>query len=134
MSEKLADIDVVSKYYSLFHSAKGREITFDLTFKTLKRLLSQKKCFYTGRKFTDSGKFQRTIDRVDASKGYIEGNVVACCQDMNNKKKDLTIEEINLLYRKINRKLKRKHEKPKTHHRIFKTIRLESSLLSEGLD
>lgn len=108
MREKITDIDVVNKYHSLFYSANSRGIKFDLTFRTLKRLLSQEKCFYTGRKFTDSGKFQRTIDRVDASKGYIEGNVVACCQDMNNKKKDLTIAEINLLYRKIKRKLKRK--------------------------
>lgn len=33
------------------------------------------------------------VDRVDSTKGYIEGNVVPCCQQCNNGKLDYTKEE-----------------------------------------
>lgn len=103
----MKDIIVVDKFRSIYSSAKDRGIEFDLSFRTVKRLLTQPNCFYTGKPFKPSGKDGRTFDRIDASKGYVEGNVVACCQDINHKKKDLTIAEIELLYHKIKRKLKR---------------------------
>lgn len=43
------------------------------------------------------------IDRIDSSKGYIEGNVVACCKTCNEIKSDKTHEEfltaISAIYR-----------------------------------
>ena len=88
------DLKVCSKMISLNHSAKSRGIEFDLSFKTVKKLLSQKTCFYTKERFSTDVLKRRTIDRIDASKGYIEGNVVACTHDMNQKKANLTVAEI----------------------------------------
>jgi hypothetical protein len=41
---------------------------------------------------------------MDSSKGYIEGNVVACTVDINQKKDNLSLEEIACLYFKLSKK------------------------------
>ena len=102
---KVSDITVAKKLISLMHSAQSREIEFNLSYRRVKALLRQEKCFYTGEIMTAEGPTQRTIDRVDASLGYIDSNVVACTQDINLKKTNLSVKEINLIYSKIkNRK------------------------------
>lgn len=73
-------------------NAKKRGIEFTLTFQSMKNLMSAKRCFYTGIMLTKSdGKSDlrlsdATIDRIDGSKGYIAGNVVACCNAANQMK------------------------------------------------
>lgn len=67
--------------------------------------MSYKTCFYTGKPFGEEGTlFARSFDRVDSSKGYVEGNVVACTVDINQKKSNLSIEEITCLYNKLVKK------------------------------
>jgi hypothetical protein len=74
-------------------NAKKRGIEFNLTVASMKNLLSAKRCFYTGIGLTKStGKEDElklsdfTIDRIDGSKGYVKGNVVACCHAANQMK------------------------------------------------
>ena len=43
----------------------------------------------------------RSFDRIDSAKGYVEGNVVACTVDINGKKSNLSLEEIECLYVKL---------------------------------
>lgn len=95
------DIVIARKLLNLAQSAKERELEFNLSFRTVKRLLNQKNCYYTGVPFETEGSKVRTIDRVDAAKGYIEGNVVACTQEINFKKSNLSIQEIDMLFLKI---------------------------------
>ena len=97
----MTDQQVALKYVAKINSSRARGINFSLTFAQYKRLISTKKCFYTGKLLTKSGDTQFTIDRIDASKGYESGNCVVCCRDINNKKKDLTISEIELIYKKV---------------------------------
>ena len=97
----ITDIEVAKKMINLQQSAVSRNIEFDLSFETVKSLLLRTHCYYTGTKFEDDGKFSFSVDRVDSKKGYIEGNVVACTIDINSKKSNLTIEEINLIHQKI---------------------------------
>jgi hypothetical protein len=102
---------------NLQQSATSRNIEFDLSFETVKSLLLRTNCYYTGLKFEDEGKFSFSVDRVDSKKGYIEGNVVACTIDINSKKSNLTMEEINQLYIKIQKfivPIKTKKSKPIT--------------------
>jgi hypothetical protein len=61
-------------------------------------MMEQKKCFYTGRQFEAKGDFSLSIDRIDNKLGYIEGNVVACTVEINRKKTDITLEEIEMIY------------------------------------
>lgn len=97
----LSDYQVAKKLIQLKQSADSRSLDFDLKFTTVKRLLSAKKCYYTGTRFTPEGPFSRSIDRVDSSLGYIDDNVVACTVDINGKKNNLTIEDISIMYKKI---------------------------------
>lgn len=74
-------------------NAKKRGIEFSLTHTGMKNLLGAKRCYYTGIPLTKStGKEAElqlsdfTIDRIDGSKGYVKGNVVACCHAANQMK------------------------------------------------
>ena len=104
-NEKLSDYKICKKLVQLKQSAVSRNLEFDLSFRTVKRLLIQKKCFYTKKNFTSVGSTARTIDRVDSTKGYIEGNVVACTYDINLKKSNLTVEEIFMIHNGIKKKI-----------------------------
>jgi hypothetical protein len=53
------------------------------------------KCYYTGMDLTLEAHKLNTIslDRVDSSKDYIEGNVVFCCSMVNKMKNNLSVEQ-----------------------------------------
>jgi hypothetical protein len=103
---KLTDLDVARKMLNLKQSADSRSIKFDLSFNTLKKMMEQKKCFYTGRQFDSKGDFSLSIDRIDNKLGYVEGNVVACTVEINRKKTDITLEEIEMIYHAIKKSKK----------------------------
>lgn len=86
------DLYVMEKMQSKMHNARQRGVQFDLTFQAMKNLCRAKKCYYTGIPLTKPKSGQPaqasdfTIDRIDASKGYVAGNVVACCHAANQLK------------------------------------------------
>jgi hypothetical protein len=82
--KKILDIEIAKKMINLQQSATSRNIEFDLSFNTVKFLMEQTHCYYTGIKFEPDGKFAFSVDRVDPKLGYIEGNVVACTIDINS--------------------------------------------------
>lgn len=93
---------VIAKYNQLKQSAKSRNIKFSLTFEDVEKLLSVKRCYYTGIRFKPSGSLKaRTIDRIDNKKGYEKGNVVACCRQINMLKSDLIEAENSFTYKQI---------------------------------
>jgi hypothetical protein len=75
--------------------SKGWEFNLNLT--SIRNLYRAKKCYFTGTLLTSKN---RTIDRIDNTKGYIKGNVVACDKKFNMKKGSLTLKEIIILYRR----------------------------------
>ena len=79
------DLIVAEKYRALFNSAMKREKDFDLSFVDVRNLMQRKTCFYTGVKLsTERGQpYSRTVDRIDNTKGYVKGNVVACSHTAN---------------------------------------------------
>lgn len=99
--KQLPDIEVAKKMINLQQSASSRNLEFDLSFETVKYLMTRTHCYYTGIKFEEEGKLAFSVDRVDSKKGYIEGNVVACTVDINSKKSNLSIDEIKSLSLKI---------------------------------
>jgi len=99
--DDIKDLEVAKKMLKINQSASDRGLAYDLSFKTVKRLMSYKRCYYTNKEFKEDGPFARSFDRVDSSKGYIEGNVVACTIDINGKKSNLSNEEIIILYEKL---------------------------------
>ena len=106
---EVTDLEVARKMIKIHQSAQDRKLEFDLSFESVKKLLMYQTCYYTGKKFEDEGLMARSFDRIDSTKGYVEGNVVACTVDINGKKSNLSLEEIECLYVKlINRSNTRK--------------------------
>lgn len=97
----VTDLEVAKKMLKIYQSAQDRKMEFDLSFESVKKLLAYQSCYYTGNKFEAEGLLARSFDRIDSAKGYIEGNVVACTVDINGKKSNLTLDEIECLYNKI---------------------------------
>lgn len=101
------DIDIAKKFVNKAQSSASRNIPFVLSFTDYKRLIHTRNCFYTGVELTfDENKDNSfTLDRIDASKGYVPGNVVACSNKFNQKKKDLTMDDMRQLFKKIKKRL-----------------------------
>ena len=85
-------LDAIKRKFDFKKSrSKRRKIDFALTFEQFTSLVKTEICAYTGIKMTRptdhypiSTDF--TLDRIDSSKGYIPGNVVACSWIANNRK------------------------------------------------
>lgn len=73
--DKPFDLVVGQKWVQLRTSALRRGKDFNLTFGDVKKLMSRKTCYYTGKPFTDQKMYTRTIDRLDPNQGYVKGNV-----------------------------------------------------------
>jgi len=100
------DLKLAKKYLRTYQSAQDRGLTFTLSFMTYKNVMSRKCCPYSGVVMNeDEGSpRQRTLDRIDASMGYIAPNVIACSSEMNSKKTNLTAKEIEVLYKVIRKR------------------------------
>jgi hypothetical protein len=77
----MEEIKIVNAYQSKYNRCKDESIAFTLTFAQFKKLRTAKKCFYTKLPLTDK---TFSLDRIDSSKGYIPGNVVACSTAFNS--------------------------------------------------
>ena len=75
---------VYSKYKK---GAKNRNKAFEITYLYFMSFW-QKPCYYCGTEIKTIG-----LDRVDNNKGYVIGNIVACCTNCNLAKSTLTKEE-----------------------------------------
>ncbi len=82
-----------SIYYRYKKAAKNRGLMFNLTIEQAAELFSCNECTYCGKPSTtkkvESAYTEYTymgIDRVDTSKGYINGNCVPCCTKCNTAK------------------------------------------------
>lgn len=93
------DCRAVSKWQNMRSRNGKAEREFSLTISEIKQLFRRKTCTYTGVTFVDEENhpLQRTFDRVDSSKGYVTGNVVACTQRINSLKGNATLEEVEQL-------------------------------------
>lgn len=103
--EKTVENFLLKKSWNRFRDT-SRILEYDLTEDYIKELLEKQeyKDFYTGIKPEDYHDY--SIDRIDSSKGYVQGNVVITTNTINIMKGDLTIEEfkhqIELLHNNIN--------------------------------
>lgn len=97
-TETLSDLEVAKKMLKIYQSAVDRKLEFHLSFETVKNLLLEPNCYYTGKEFEETGNFARSFDRINSDLGYTENNVVACTVDINSKKSNLSFEEIEILY------------------------------------
>lgn len=100
------DLHVAKKFVQIQQSAESRGLDFAMTLTEVKKLLKQKKCFFTEVTLTSklNDPYMRTFDRIDNTIGYVDGNVVACTKEFNEIKGNLTIDQIRLLVRGLKKK------------------------------
>lgn len=103
---KVTDLEVAKRLIQTEASATDRGFKFNLSLRTVRRLMNTEKCFFTGNVMNDipNDPCQRTFDRINNRQGYVEGNMVACCREINGKKGNLTVQEIKLLYLGLKKK------------------------------
>lgn len=81
----ISDYEIACKYKNKHQNALKAGIEFNLSLMTVYNLCRSKRCHFTGVKLTAEN---FTFDRVDNQKGYVPGNVVACCHNFNQLKSD----------------------------------------------
>ena len=93
------EVRAVSKWQNMRTKCHDKPYEFELTVSQLKQLYRRKTCAYTGVKFVDEEghPLHRSFDRVDSSKGYTHGNVVACTTRINSLKGNCTLAEVEQL-------------------------------------
>jgi hypothetical protein len=104
MADSKADIKIAGKFMQLKDSAVSRGIEFDLTLNRVRQLMAQKLCYYTRIRFNkddSNSPHYPTVDRIDASKGYTNDNVVMCVKYINNAKTNLTIKDMSKIFKKL---------------------------------
>lgn len=82
-------------------NARKRNREFSINKQLILNLLDKQnnKCYYSGDEMTlERGLYNTvSVDRVDSNKGYIESNIVLCCQKINVVKNNLNdVDFINL--------------------------------------
>lgn len=98
ISDKPSLESVLSKRLHILKSANSRGLDFNLTDANIRKLLNTKVCYYTGVPFNENNDPLniRTFERVDDTKGYVQGNVVVVTLRAN-RIKNLLVEQDNEL-------------------------------------
>lgn len=105
MSAIITDLDVVTKWQQLRQSAASRNISFDLSLKKVRQILSTNKCYYTGVVFDQNSPSKvKTVDRLHNDQGYTDSNVVACTQYINARKGSMSPDDVQAIYKALKRK------------------------------
>jgi len=110
VEKEITDFDVAKKYLSLQESARRRVKEFNLSLNDVRVLLKKKTCHYTGMRFNDTENLKRTVDRIDNTKGYVKGNVVACTH-IANQLKEMLVENKDSPFKDNTKALKKFIEK-----------------------
>lgn len=91
-------VALTKAYRAYVDGARKRGLLFDLTRERFEQI-SDLPCYYCGMERSkvvvvrDSVYWHNGIDRLDNSKGYIEGNMVPCCKVCNHAKHTMSEEE-----------------------------------------
>ena len=89
---------IEGKYNKLKLSAKRRQLKCEISKEHYEEYFYQQPCFYCGT-------VSNGIDRVDSSKGYVDGNCLPCCKTCNLMKRTDSfndfIEHIGRMYRHL---------------------------------
>lgn len=111
------DIAVMKVMHNKINSCRTRKIEWKLTFTSVKNLMKARYCYYTGIEMTIPSKegailpTDFSIDRVDSSKPYEKGNVVAACHAANQLKSVIESPTNEILTMKMAEKVFRKTNK-----------------------
>ena len=92
------------RFSHIKRTAKIRKMPFNMSFKQFYMLILPNVCYYCKGKLTGTG---GGLDRLDSYKGYVKGNVVACCLECNVVKSNLLTDKEMLEVTKLLKKLRK---------------------------
>jgi hypothetical protein len=101
-------------YSTYVRSAKNRNLSFELS-KDMFREIISKNCYYCNKppEYREYSNYNKNggiicngIDRVDNNQGYVENNVVSCCEQCNRTKLNYTLDEFFTKIKNIYENLK----------------------------
>lgn len=92
------ELDIANGYIRKKQSADSRKIEFNMSLIAWIQIQGAKTCFLSGLPLTNT---TRTIDRIDSSKGYVNGNVRAVHTFINNVKSAIENDNNNIDYRHV---------------------------------
>jgi len=91
------DNPIQYRFVSAKNRAKYKGLEFNITLEEIEKMWDAQdgKCFYTGEPMSTCGESSTTLslDRVDSTLGYIEGNVVLCQWRVNKMKQNMSYKE-----------------------------------------
>ena len=110
---EITDLVLCQKMLDLKKNAEKRNIPFNMSFPHLKRIWSLKKCQITGVTFEFikdklDNPLWKTIDRWDNEQGYTDNNTVVCTKRINSAKGDLSLKELDQLFKFHKKRQKKK--------------------------
>ena len=117
LGESMNEVHIANAYTGKANNAKQSGHEFTLSFAQFKRLYLRKTCYYSGELLSKRGKEftgawnYPTYERIDASKGYIAGNVVVICHCLNSLKGTIESKESALTFDMVHKML---HKLPKS--------------------
>lgn len=88
---------VDSKRSSTKKSALSRGLEFNLSTAYVANLMSQSRCAYSGNAFIAGSRMHRSFERIDNSKGYVMGNVIAVTECYNKARSDFELSDLIVL-------------------------------------
>lgn len=103
--DKMAHI--LQCYVNRTMSAPTRGLEFNMSVNAFIRIKQQTHCAYSGIEFTEVSKnggyqpYAQTLERIDNTKGYVDGNVIPVCYLYNNVRKTYTSETIDKGIRQV---------------------------------
>lgn len=101
----MSNINILTCYLSKSENARKRKIKFDMSLITFANLKQQKFCQYSGIAFDQNTEHSFSFERIDNNVGYIDGNVIAVSNAINNERGSFTegelIERLNTINEKI---------------------------------
>lgn len=84
--------NTITKLHHLSKSAPRRQKEFSLGLLYTHNIMQQTHCAYSGREFTKDDPL--SFERINNSRGYIEGNVIAVCTSLNSLRGSKTIDDL----------------------------------------
>lgn len=124
----ISPIKIAECYVNKAKNAKLRSIKFDMSLLTFSNIKNQSVCAYSGLPFDDTEHGSLSLERIDNSIGYIDGNVIPVRREYNTLRGDLTSETIDKRIAHINSVIMSKEVKKRFHFDAITADRTVSML------
>ncbi|QQO96223.1 putative antisigma factor [Acinetobacter phage Minot] len=98
----ISSLKIAECYVNKAKNAKARSIKFDMSLIAFANIKCQEVCAYSGLPFDDSLNGSLSLERIDNSIGYIDGNVIPVRREFNTLRGNLTLDTIHARIEQLN--------------------------------